>query len=169
MTKSQNTRTETTFVSDFELDRYLGTWYEIARYDHTFERGLQGVTAEYTLRKNGKLNVVNKGFKKSPQGKESVAKGKAKFAGLATDGHLKVSFFLFFYADYYIMELDADYQWAIIGSSSEDYLWILARKPYLTNDMYQELLQRIQQRGYNTDKLIKVEHDIDRYVEFPVF
>lgn len=144
-------------VKEFELERYLGTWYEIARYDHSFERGLVGVTANYSLRNDGKIKVANQGFKNELDGKASLAIGKAKVTDPNSPAHLKVSFFWIFYSDYYIMELDSNYQWAVIGSSSDNYLWILSRTPILADETYNDLLIRIQQRGYDTSALIKVK------------
>jgi len=146
-----------TVVKEFDLNRYLGTWYEIARYDHRFERALVGVTATYSLREEGKIRVVNRGYKGSFDGKMSEAIGKAKIPDPNQKSRLKVSFFLFFYADYLIMELDPDYQWAVVGSKSDNYLWILSRKPIIEEDLYQEILEKLRNRGYNTGKLIKVE------------
>jgi len=148
---------DTTPVNDFELERYLGTWYEIARFPHRFEKDLVGVTATYSLKRNGKVRVENAGYKDSLDGKYSTAKGKAKFAGNPAVGHLKVSFFLFFYADYYIMALDkADYQWALVGSSSPDYLWILCREPEMEESVYQSLLDEARKRGYDLGELERV-------------
>ena len=114
-------------ISRFDLSRYLGTWYELARFDHSFERGMDNVTAEYYLRDDGKVDVINSGWK---EGRFKVADGKAKQPDpLADPAHLKVSFFLFFYSDYNIMMLDDNYQVALVGSKSPDYLWILSRKP----------------------------------------
>lgn len=141
----------------FELERYLGTWYEIARFDHSFERGLQGTTATYTLRNDGKIEVLNQGFKGSLNGERKVAVGKAKIPDLNDPRRLKVSFFWFFYADYFILELGQDYQYALIGSKSDRYLWILSRKPQLDDHTRTFLLQRIILRGYNPEKLIWVD------------
>ena len=136
----------------------MGTWYEIARYDHSFERGLVGVTANYSLRDDGKIKVVNSGYKNSFDGKFSQAVGKAKIPDPENvPAKLKVSFFLFFYGDYYVMELDKDYQWAVIGSSSDKYLWILSRNPQMEKELYTELLNRLKKRGYDVSTLIKVE------------
>jgi apolipoprotein D and lipocalin family protein len=140
----------------FELEKYLGTWYEIARFDHSFERDLQGVTATYSLRDDGKIKVLNEGYKNSLNGKYQQAIGKAKLLSPETPRNLKVSFFLFFYAPYNILELDPDYQYALIGSNSDNYLWILSRTPQLENHTYEMLLEKARKRGYNTDKLIKV-------------
>ncbi|MFC2089878.1 lipocalin family protein [Bacteroidota bacterium] len=155
--KTQELMIDNSVVPELDLHRYLGTWYEIARYDHSFERGLVGVTATYSLKKNGKIKVVNQGYKDSLNGKHSSATGKAKIPNPAVSSKLKVSFFLFFYGDYFVMELDPDYQWAIIGSNSDRFLWILSRSPQIEKDLYENLLDKISKRGYDTSTLIKVE------------
>lgn len=146
-----------TTVKQVDLNRYMGTWYEIARFDHSFERGLVGVTATYTLLPDNKIRVINKGYKNTLSGKESVAKGKAKVPDPNEPGKLKVSFFLWFYADYYILELDEEnYSYALIGSSSDKYLWILSRTPILPESTLNRLLEKARKRGYDTDNLIFV-------------
>lgn len=152
------TMTKKTTVNNFELDKYLGKWYEIARFDHSFEQGLHGVTANYTLLKKGKIKVTNAGYK---NGIRREANGKAKVAKSIYNGHLKVSFFLFFYADYFVLELDDDYQWAIVGSSADSYLWILSRKPAINDALYNELVEKAKKRGYDTSKLIKVDQSVN--------
>ena len=154
--QNQNTKKmDTSTIKEFDLQRYLGTWYEIARFDHRFERGLEGVTATYSLRDDGKIKVLNQGYKGSLDGKHDVAVGKAK----TTDepGKLKVSFFWIFYADYLIMELDENYQWALIGSNSDKYLWILSRTPQLNEATKKLILEKAGERGYDTSKLIWVK------------
>lgn len=153
----QNTMIDKTVVKELDIDKYLGKWYEIARYDHRFERGLVGVTATYSFREDGKIKVVNAGYKNASDGERSEAIGKAKIPDSHVPAQLKVSFFWFFYADYYVLELDKDYQWAVIGSSSDKYLWILSRTPQMAPDTYNDLLERLRQRGYDTSKLLKVE------------
>ncbi len=153
---STNNNIDTTTVSDLDLNRYLGTWYEIARYDNSFERGLVGTTANYSLREDGKIKVVNQGYEDSLDGKFSEAIGKAKVPNPEDPAKLKVSFFWFFYSDYFVMELDEDYQWAVVGSSSDKYLWILSRTPQMDENVYQDLLQRLSNRGYDTSKLLKI-------------
>lgn len=145
-------------VPTLDLNRFLGHWYEIARYDHSFERDLESVETDYTLRSDGKIEVVNRGIDRRT-GKEKIARGKAK----TTDqpGRLRVSFFLFFYSDYNILELDEDFQWALIGSKSPKYLWILSRTPHLDTQTLNYILRLAQQRGYSTSKLIwnrPIEH-----------
>ena len=137
-------------VSPFELSRYLGTWYEIARLPAWFERDLTNVTATYSLKKNGMVKVENAGKK---NGKPKIAIGKAKFAKETTVGYLKVAFFLSFYADYKIIDLDTvNYQYAMVGSSY-DYLWILCREPKLDKAILTALIEKAQKLGFNTGNL----------------
>ncbi len=157
--KSQNTMIDKTVVKELDIQKYLGTWYEIARYDHSFERGLAGVTANYSLREDGKIKVINSGYEGSLSGKYSEAIGKAKIPNpKAEPAKLKVSFFWIFYADYFVLELDKDYQWAVIGSSSDMYLWILSRNPQMDTETYSMLLDKLKTRGYDISKLLKVTH-----------
>ncbi|MGQ1787583.1 MULTISPECIES: lipocalin family protein [unclassified Saccharicrinis] len=144
-------------VKEFEVEKYLGTWYEIARYDHPFERKLVGVSANYTKKGKRKLRVLNSGYKKSLSGKFKQAKGKAKIPRpKKAPAELKVSFFACFYADYFVMELDKDYQWAVVGSNTDEYLWILSRSPKMEASLYNELLDKIKKRGYDVSLLMKV-------------
>lgn len=148
-------------VENLDIEQYLGTWYEIARFPHSFERDIVGVTATYSMRKDGKIKVVNRGFKYTLDGKESIAVGKAKFPNPEDPAKLKVSFFLFFYGDYFVLELEDNYQWAVVGSKSDKYLWILSRKPQMDDETYTMLLDRIKQRGYDLSKLIKVKQALN--------
>jgi lipocalin len=144
-------------VSGVDLNRYLGKWYEVARFDHSFERGLTGTTATYSLRPDGKIKVLNEGYKNSLDGKHKVAEGKAKIPDPNDLSKLKVAFFLNFYADYFIMELDqVNYQYALIGSSSSKFLWMLSRTPVLPDDIYNMLVDKAKKRGYAVENLIKV-------------
>ena len=146
---------DTSTVKKLDIPRFMGKWYEIARYEHTFEKGMTHVTAEYSLEPDGKIRVVNKGIK---NGKAKEIVGKAKQPDpVEYPGRLKVSFFLWFYSDYYVLEMDNDYQYAIIGSSSDKYLWILSRTPELPKVTLDKLLANIKQRGYDLTKLIFVE------------
>lgn len=151
--KPVNTET----VKKLDITRYMGKWYEIARFDHRFERGLVGCTAEYTLLPNGRIQVLNSGYKGSFSGKYKTIKGKAKLPDPAEPGKLKVSFFLWFYGDYYVLELDKEYNYVLIGSSSNKYLWILSRTPQLPNETIDLLLDKARLRGYDTTKLIWVQ------------
>lgn len=144
-------------VKELDIEKYMGKWYEIARYDHSFERGLVGVTAKYSMRDDGKIQVLNSGYENNLDGKFTQAIGKAKIPDSKIPSKLKVSFFWFFYADYFVLELDENYQWAIIGSSSDKYLWILSRTPQMGKKMHDELLTKITNRGYDVNKLIIVE------------
>lgn len=154
--KSQDSMIDKTVVKDLNIDKYLGKWYEIARFDHRFERGLVGVTATYSYRKDGKIKVINRGYKNNLDGELSEAIGKAKIPNVNEPSKFKVSFFLFFYGDYYVLDLDKDYQWAIVGSSSDKYLWILSRTPQIEESLYSSLLDKMKKRGYDISKFIKV-------------
>lgn len=156
---AQDTEYDNSVIDDFDLSKYLGTWYEIARFDHSFERGLDNVTAEYLLRDDGMVDVINSGWK---DGKFEVANGKAKQPDPLTDpAHLKVSFFLFFYSDYNVMMLDDSYQVSLVGSKSPKYLWILSRTPELSDSVLDAVLEEAESRGYDTGKLIWVDQSMN--------
>ena len=144
-------------ITTLNLDRYLGKWYEIARYDHSFERDLVGCTAEYSMRGDGKIKVLNSGYLKGLDGpyKESIGKAKSKRNGAA--GQLQVSFFGPFYGDYYILDLAPDYSYSVVGSSNPKYLWILSRTPQLAPEVKGKILRNLRLRGYDTSKLLWVE------------
>ena len=145
-------------VSGFELNRYLGTWYEIARLDHPFERGLEQISATYTLREDGGIDVLNKGFN-AQKGEWNEAEGKAYFVSDASTGHLKVSFFGPFYASYVIAALDKnDYQYALVTGPDTDYLWILSRTPDLDESIISTLKSKAAGWGFAVDELIFVSH-----------
>lgn len=150
-------------VADFELERYLGTWYEIARLDHKFERGLTNVTATYSLNGDGSVKVVNSGVRGpslSKAGEREQATGKAKFVGPPDTGHLKVAFFGPFYGGYVVFALDkVDYNYSLVAGPNRKYLWVLARDPEMDESKYQELLATARDNGYDTDKLIRVVHE----------
>jgi len=148
-------------VEGFDLSRYLGTWYEIARLDHSFERGLVRVTAEYSLRGDGKVRVVNRGF--NPVKNEwKHAEGKAKFSRGEQTGWLKVSFFGPFYADYLVLALDRDeYRYALVSGPGTSYLWILSREPCLDAGILEALKRRALELGFDTSALIMVEQDVE--------
>ncbi|WP_145542946.1 outer membrane lipoprotein Blc [Yersinia frederiksenii] len=143
-------------VDNFQLPRYLGTWYEIARLDHSFERGLDHVTANYSLRDDGGVKVVNRGYNvKKQQWQESI--GKAYFIGSPQQASLKVSFFGPFYGGYNVIDLDDGYQHALIAGPNRDYLWILSRTPTIDTHTKQRLVAVAQHYGFPVDKLIWVE------------
>jgi apolipoprotein D and lipocalin family protein len=154
--------TDRPVVKDVDIARYAGTWYEIARYPHRFERGLVGVTATYTPRADGKLDVLNQGYKGSLDGELSRATAFAKQPDPKVGGWLKVYFTRFFGAAYFIMELDqVDYQYALVGSSSMNYLWILSRTPQMDDTLYNRLTQRAEELGYDLSKLEKVPQRLE--------
>lgn len=145
-------------VRNFDLDRYLGKWYEIARLDHAFERGLQRVTAEYALRDDGGVDVINRGYSAAKDA-WSEAQGKAYFVDSTDVGHLKVSFFGPFYASYVVFALDAqDYQYAFVTGYDRSYLWLLARTPAVSDDVVAQFIALSGQLGFDTDRLVFVEH-----------
>lgn len=146
-------------VKDFQLDRYLGKWYEIARLDHSFERGLSNITAQYSLRDDGGVKVINRGFSKEDN-EWQQAEGKAYFVDETDSGHLKVSFFGPFYGSYIIFELEKkDYQYAFVSGPDTSYLWLLARTPQVDKKVSEQFVKRSQELGFDTSKLIYVEHD----------
>jgi len=139
-----------------ELERYLGKWYEIARLDHSFERGLKNIVAEYSLREDGGLNVKNRGFSLTDK-KWNEATGKAYFVNSSKEGYLKVSFFGPFYGSYIIFELDKDYQYAFVSGPDLSYLWLLSRTPVVPKKVLTDFVNKSKALGFNTQKLIKVE------------
>ena len=142
-------------VSEFDLTRYLGEWYEIARYDHSFERGMDNTMAQYILQDDGKVIVLNTGWK---NGDFKLSEGKAKYPDPEDDpGALKVSFFWFFYSDYNVMMVDKDYQISLVGSKAQKYLWILSRTPNPDPDLLEMVLLEAERRGYDTSQLIWVD------------
>ena len=144
-------------ITSFDLNRYLGKWYEIARFDHSFERDLVGSMAESSMRDDGKIKVLNSGHIKTLDGPYKESTGKAKVKKNGKPGQLQVSFFGPFYSDYYILDLAPDYSYSVVGSSSPKYLWILSRTPQLASEQRSKILKNLQQRGYDTSKLIWVE------------
>ena len=145
-------------VDGFELNRYLGTWYEIARLDHSFERGLSDIRAEYTLNPDGTVKVLNTGFD-SEQGERQTAIGQARFVGSSDVGSLEVSFFGPFYGAYNIIALDKKtYRYAMIAGPNRDYLWILARTPSLDKATLHELVAQATELGFATEQLIYDRH-----------
>lgn len=143
-------------VSGFDGQRYLGTWYEIARLDHSFERGLEQVTAHYSLNPDGSIRVINRGYDPAQQ-QWQQAEGIAKFVSSPDVGHLKVSFFGPFYGGYNILLLDADYQYALVSGPNRNYLWLLARTPTLATTTYDQIIEQARQMGFDTQQLIRVQ------------
>ncbi|NCC26302.1 MAG: lipocalin [Deltaproteobacteria bacterium] len=148
-------------VREFDIERYLGKWYEIARLDHSFERGLDLVTAEYSLREDGGVRVLNRGFSKA-EGKWKEAEGRAYFVGDTDRGHLKVTFFWPFHASYVVFELDREeYGNALVTSTSRDYLWLLSRTPNPDPAVIERFMAQASEHGFDTGALIFVRHDVD--------
>ncbi|MBN1377658.1 MAG: lipocalin family protein [Gammaproteobacteria bacterium] len=146
-------------VKEFELERYLGKWYEIARFDHSFERGLESITADYSVREDGGLSVRNCGYSVD-KGKWRESNGKAYFVEDENTGYLKVSFFGPFYGSYVIFEIDkAEYKYAFVTSSSRSYVWFLARTPTVSQEQKNKFKETIKEKGFEPDNLIWVNHD----------
>lgn len=145
-------------VDGFNLNNYLGKWYEIARLDHSFERGLSQVTANYSIKDDGGVRVLNKGFSiKNNEWQE--AEGKAYFVDTTTEGYLKVSFFGPFYGSYVVFELEHEnYQYAFISGPNTDYLWLLSRTASVKPEVMQKFLKMSKERGFNIEDLIYVNH-----------
>lgn len=145
-------KADNSVAGGLDLERYLGDWYEVARFNHRFERGITHSKANYSLANDGRIAVLNTGLK---NGVRKVAKGKTKF----TDNPriLRVSFFWFFYGEYRILLLDPEYQWALVGSSTARHLWILSRTPSITQATKDLILTEVQRRGYDIGNFIWVE------------
>ena len=148
----ESAKLDNSTVKSVDLKRYLGNWYEIARFDHSFERGMEYVMAHYTLRDDGKIDVLNTGIK---DGRAKDAKGIVK----TTDqpGLLRVSFFGPFFSDYRILLLDEDYQYVLVGGSTNRFLWILSRTPQLDEATLSLILAEADRRGYDTTRLLWVK------------
>ncbi|RKR06846.1 apolipoprotein D and lipocalin family protein [Kushneria sinocarnis] len=148
-------------VTDFDMQRYLGRWYEIARLDHSFERELTHVTATYELREDGDIEVINRGFSTTEQ-KWDEARGRARFE---TDDHrlgrLRVTFFGPFYAGYNVLWVDEHYQHAVVAGPTHDYLWLLARTPQPAERAYHAMLEQARANGFDVARLLRVGHDSD--------
>lgn len=146
-----------TAVSNFEVKRYLGKWYEIARLNHVFERNLDQVTAEYSLREDSNIRVLNRGYNTAKQQWQNI-EGRAKFTSQPNVGSLKVSFFGPFYGGYNIVELDKNYQYALVVGNNRNYLWILSRQPQLDKAVQERLVAKAKALDFPTEKLIFVKH-----------
>ena len=145
-------------IEDLNINKYLGQWYEIARLDHSFERGLSNVSASYSLRDDGGVDVINRGFVDAEK-KWSKAQGKAYFVKNQKTGHLKVSFFGPFYSSYVIFEIDEGYQYAFVSGYNNSYLWLLARTPKIEDEIKIRFIKRANDMGFDTKTLIFVKHD----------
>jgi len=148
-------------VKELDLERYKGTWYEIARLPNSFEKGLECVTATYTPGKKGKIDVLNKGFS-DKKGKYKSSRGKAWVPDGKYPGRLVVSFFWPFAGNYYIMALDEEYRYALVGDPSRKYLWILSRTPEMEDGTWSKLVNIAAGEGFNTGALVKIRQDCPR-------
>lgn len=145
-------------VNNFNIKKYEGKWYEVARLDHSFERGLENITAEYKIKENGDVSVVNRGF--SVKDREwQDANGVASFVEKSDLGYLKVSFFRPFYGSYIIFELDKDYQYAFVSGPDKSYLWLLSRTPTPSKDIIKKFMQKSESLGFDVNKLIFPSHN----------
>lgn len=143
-------------VTNFQTEKFLGTWYEIARLDYYHEKGLNQVTAHYSLRDDGGIKVINRGYL-TAKGRWRESEGKAYFVEDKNTGYLKVSFFGPFYSSYVIFDIDEKYQYALVTSSNKSYLWILARTPSISGEVKAHLLAKATELGFDTNKLVYVE------------
>ena len=151
-TGCESAKLDNSTVKSVDLSRYLGSWYEIARFDHSFERGMEYAMAHYTMRDDGKIDVLNTGIK---DGRAKYAKGIAKTTN--QQGLLRVSFFGPFFSDYRIMMLDENYQYVLVGGSTNRFLWILSRTPQLDEATLSLILAEADRRGYDTTRLLWVK------------
>src|SRR5690606_39618725 len=147
-----------TAVKPFDIERYLGRWYEIARFDYRFERNLNNVTAQYAWGEDGKITVTNRGFN-TKTGEWKQAEGEAKFVGAKDEARLKVSFFGPFYSGYNVIAIDPEYRYALVAGESLKYLWILSREKTIPESVKAAYLRQAESIGYDTNKLIWVAHD----------
>ncbi len=138
-----------------EVERYTGTWYEIARYPHRFQEGCVASKAVYELGQNGKIQVYNECRQGSLEGPVKSVRGKAKVVDSATNAKLKVTFFWPFYGDYWIIDLGQNYEYAVVGHPSRKYLWVLSRTREMEESVYQGILERLEKQGYNTGRLVR--------------
>jgi apolipoprotein D and lipocalin family protein len=143
-------------VPQVDLNRYMGTWYEVARFPHRFEEGCVAVKATYALREDGTVDVLNECRKESLDGPLKAAKGRARIVDEKTNAKLKVRFFWPFHGDYWIIDLGDLYEYAVVGHPRRKYLWILSRTPFMDDAIYDGIVRRLQnEKGYDTSKLIK--------------
>jgi apolipoprotein D and lipocalin family protein len=146
-------------VGEVDLEKYSGTWYEIARLPNSFEKGLKCVTATYRLREDGKIEVINRGHKTKKPGKISKIRGVARVPDMNQPAKLKVTFFWPFSGNYYIIELDKDYRYALVGEPSRKYLWILARDKELEITIYEKLLRKAEELGFDSKSVVETDQD----------
>lgn len=155
----ENRKDKLEVVQSVDLTRYVGRWYEIARLPNSFQKKCADtVTADYTLRADGKIEVINRCRKAS--GEYTTAKGKAKIVDKKTNAKLKVTFFWPFYGDYWILDLGPNYEYAVVGEPDRKYLWILSRSPRMDETLYQQLVQKMEAKGFNTAMMTRTSQAI---------
>lgn len=142
-------------VPHVDLSRYVGTWYEIASFDHRFQKGCTGTNATYSLRDDGEIAVVNRCRRGSLEAKESETEGRARVTDQKTNAKLEVTFFYPFWGEYWIIDLDPEYQHAAVGHPSRDYLWILSRSPHMETEVYDAIVARLKKNSYQVSRLRK--------------
>jgi len=142
-------------VASVDLQRYLGTWYDVASFPQSFQEGCTGSTATYALRDDGEIDVINRCRKGSLDGEEDVAEGRARVVDASINAKLEVSFFRPFWGEYWIVDLGADYEYAVVGHPSRDYLWILSRAPIMEPAVFDGILARLRAQGYEVDRLVR--------------
>ena len=145
-------------VSQVDLTRYVGTWFEIASFPQWFQRGCTGTTATYTARADGDIDVLNRCRDGSLDGEVRSGSGRARVIDKKTNAKLQVSFFRPFWGDYWVIDLDEDYQYAVVGPPGRDYLWILSRTPAMADASYRSILDGLEVRGYDTSRLVRTLH-----------
>jgi len=148
-------------VEKVDLGSYTGRWYEIARYPNSFEPGCVGVTADYSLRQDGRINVLNTCREGSLDGNVRTIEGVARVVDSSTNAKLAVTFFGPFEGDYWILELGNDYEYAVVGDPSRKFLWILSREPVLDGNLYEDILSRLPEKGYDPERLEPVLQQVD--------
>ncbi len=140
-------------VPHVDVEKYMGTWYEIASFPNSFQKDCTGTTANYSLKPEGGVRVVNKCFKHKLDGEESIATGVAEVVDTVTNSKLRVSFFWPFFGDYWIIDLAKDYTYAVVGHPNREYLWILSRTPVMDQKIYEGILGRVKNKGFDVGKL----------------
>jgi len=165
---ASNKMPELKTVPKVDLSRYLGLWYEIARIDQTFQKGCVASTAEYSLKDDGRIKVLNKCRKGTVDGEEKSAEGVAWVVDKETNAKLKVRFFWPFRGNYWVIDLHPEYQWVVVGDPSREYLWILSRSPEMDDETYEGIMKRLKEQLYDISKIKKypqVKLNIDNKME----
>jgi apolipoprotein D and lipocalin family protein len=142
-------------VAHVDLERYVGTWHEIANFPQSFQRGCTATTATYAIRGDGQIDVVNRCHKGSVDGPEKVARGRARVVDRSSNAKLEVSFFRPFWGDYWIIDLGQSYEYVVVGHPGRDYLWILCRTCTMDDEVYASIVRRLAAQGYDTARLVR--------------